>query len=253
MKPRTLITPAALTLSLLLNAGCTLSAAQPTSGTPSSPKMCEGGRVQTHASLAKYAGCTQITGSLKIEGTEASDLGALGSLRQVHGSLVIATNPKLESLEGLERLHSTHRLLVLRNEQLTSLAGLRSLSHVQEIAIVGNEKLPNLRGLEAVQRVRGMLLARNGLRTTRGLESLKETRELAIFENPRLISLGGLRNLKRAGHIRIEGNRSLAVNLGFLDGLEEVDGALHFSGSHGLRSHAAGLRERLGFAPKSYD
>lgn len=52
--------------------------------------------------------------------------------------------------------------------------------------------------------------------------------------------------MKNAGNITFERNRSLAVNLGFLDGLESLEGNLVLSGSLGLKSRVSALKERPG-------
>src|SRR6187399_200044 len=75
-----------------------------TSGPPTLPGTCAGGRITSAVAAAAFAGCRAIQGDLTIQGTDMSDLSALSELRSVSGALTIRENPNLRNLEGLERL-----------------------------------------------------------------------------------------------------------------------------------------------------
>ena len=104
-------------------------------------------------------GCAQAVGELRVEDMEEmGDLRAFGHLREVHGSLIIRSNPDLRTLTGLEDLRAVYGDLIIEsNPRLRSLRGLEALEQVSgELRIVYNpeiEALPPLPRLQAVGRL----------------------------------------------------------------------------------------------------
>jgi hypothetical protein len=87
-------------------------------------------------------GVTRLVGDLVLERATLTDLRGL-ALEAVTGDVVVRGNPRLRSLEGLDRLASIGgRLVVEKNPRLTSLFELASLREVGgDVTIDGNEAL----------------------------------------------------------------------------------------------------------------
>jgi hypothetical protein len=173
-------------------------------------------------------------GDLLVRGTNFFDLRALSNVRRVEGALVIADNPKLEDLTGLERLRAAGTLEIRNNPKLVSLSSLSSLADAESVSVARNPKLRSLVGLERLERLERLELEENGLFDLRGLDGLEEVGELVVERNRSLISLGGLANLRRAGAVQIHENSRLCGRLGLLPRLEHVERELTLTKNWGL-------------------
>jgi hypothetical protein len=179
-----------------LSAAC--SATQPRPAPPPSVAPCPPGSLETSEQVRRFASCSAVTGDLAVLGTNLVDLRALSNLARVEGALVIADNPNLENLSGLERLTVVGRLEIRNNRKLYELRGLDGLEEVDELVVLRNRSLISLSGLSNVRRAG----------------------EVKIHENPRLCGRLGL--LPRLEHV--ERGLSVTKNWGLTKG--EVS-ALH--------------------------
>ena len=202
-------------------------------GRPST-RACPSTVVQGQEEAYRLQGCTTVRGDLTIEKTALESLNGFGSLEAVTGTLRIADNPKLESLEGLERLRRVRSLVVNNNPELESLEALRSLRSARDVLVHESPRLETFRGLERVRSLRSLIVSRVGIYSTVGLDGVREVGNLAFVDNPRLISLRGLKALRNASSIRITGNNRLAPEQGFLAALERVPGPFVIEGNASL-------------------
>jgi hypothetical protein len=223
---------AVLICCLALVAGC--AGSERTALPPVAPRFCPGVLVDSAVALAALEGCTHVDGDLTIAAAGISDLGALRSLWSVEGTLGIHGCNRLESLDGLSRLHRVRHLAIVGNPALERLTGLSSLGTASGVAIVDNPRLGSLRGLEGLSHLEGLLLAQNGLTTLRGLENLLVAGDLVIVGNDKLIDVSPLDRLARLNHLTLERNPAIAASLGLFAGLERVSGSISISDNWGL-------------------
>ena len=162
-----------------------------------------------------YPGCTDMPGSIRISGSDISNLLGLSTLDSIGGCLKIFDNPQLISLSGLKNLSyvgyctegsffvTSFGLLIQNNAVLTSLAGLENLKSVRAgIAIDTNSSLSTLSGLNNLSTV-GTCTIQHPLGGS-GLYSLQ------IVENKSLKAIDSLVKLDTLGILKIAGNDSLA-------------------------------------------
>lgn len=179
----------------------------------------------TEAWSVTLEGNDELTSLRGLEGLEALhelrlvdnglvDLSGLSGLREVSTSLVVASNPQLVDLGGLEQLHTAPTVEVTHNPALVSVGGLEGLGSVEHMRIEGNDALLDLTGLDG----------------------LTEVGALTVAGNPQLVRLTGLEQLTAAQDLLIDGHPSL-VAVDALSSLERVDGTLsfwsHSSGPYG--------------------
>lgn len=99
-----------------------------------------------------------------------------------------------------------------------------------------NPKLANLEGLHGVTTLDGLVIAYNGLRTTRGLESLIRVNTLTVSGNRKLFSLSGLRNLAQVTELTVEANPLLLGRFGLFESLKPAVRELSIVGNVHLKS-----------------
>jgi len=191
---------------------------------------CQGDfTVTSQAELATLSDCEVIDGTLTIDGIEEPvSLLTLSKLTRVT-NLIIATNPALGSLRGLENLTR-----VTGDLEIGEFSGIANLPLVDlaPTPAMGNNSLTTLSGLNNLQSVGGDLSIANndGLMFLKGLESLKTVSgDVLLYKNYKLTSLLGLSSLNVGGNFVIRDNASLVL----LDELEEVSigGNLGLSGN----------------------
>ena len=92
-----------------------------------------------------YPNCTQLNNSLKIEGTNATNLSPLSSITSVNNSVFIKDNVGLTSLTGLSNLATIGSNFFLENNaSLTDITGLNALVTVSNnFYIQNNSNLTN--------------------------------------------------------------------------------------------------------------
>jgi hypothetical protein len=125
------------------------------------------------------------------------DLKGMDNLRSVN-YLWIGYNPVLENFYGLSKLDTIYQeFTVAQNPKLISFSGLDSLVIVSSLTIGVNKSVQNLKGLEGISVFPKRILIRdnNSLKDLTGLEQLKELNSLDILYNDSLESLKGLENL----------------------------------------------------------
>lgn len=86
-----------------------------------------------------YPGCTQVEGSLEINGDDISNLDGLSVLTSIGGYLYLTNNDILNDLSGLASLTNVGgALLISTNAGLVSLAGLDNLAGVGADVFISN-------------------------------------------------------------------------------------------------------------------
>lgn len=134
------------------------------------PESCDDGVwdgtfiVASPADIATLAGCTEITGKLKIDCSACSSLGELFELQSIGGSLEIGNNGALETeLVGLGGVTTIGgNLTVVYNPSLESLAGLDGLVTIGgRLTIEGNLALHSLDGIDSLLSIGENLLVDN--------------------------------------------------------------------------------------------
>jgi len=127
-----------------------------------------------------HPGCTEIIGSVMIDGDDITNLNGLSVLTAIGGNLLIDNNTALTTLTGLDNITSIGwGLSISYNDALPSLTGLDNITSIgvgvgAGIGIMGNAALWTLTGLDNVTSIGG---------------------GFAIGDNPVLTSLSGLDNL----------------------------------------------------------
>lgn len=179
-------------------------------------------------SLNGLKSLTSIGGDISISNNFAliniKELGE-GSLSTLDGDLFIIGNHALNSLVGLDSIHSIHgHLWISGNPMLTSLSGLEGILTLDgDLVIYLNDGLISLHGLESLPHIGGRLLIHENesLTTLNGLGSLSSVGwVLGIRDNESLISLSALEGLTSiAGSLEISGNTVLPS----LDGLDNLN------------------------------
>jgi S-formylglutathione hydrolase FrmB len=191
---------------------------------------------------SNYPGCTEIEGGVWIQGDDISNLDGLSPITEVGGILSIggtgATNPSLQSIEGLQNLVSVGSHLNIGTGSgnpchplLTSLGGLENLISVGgNIVLAGNTALQDLNGFVNLASLDGHLVIKNNdaLMSLEGLEGLSAIGgNLEICTNPSLESLEGLENVTTIEGSLFIGNAATEApgnaTLMTLDGLQALN------------------------------
>lgn len=164
-----------------------------------------------------HPGCTQILGSVTIEGADISNLTGLSGTTSIGGNLVIRNNDLLTDIAGLSNLTTINSLGIDNNDALLSLAGLSSLTNIAtSLDIRNNASLEDLDGLVGVTSLGG---------------------SIDFWLNPSLTSIAGLSGISGAlsGNIVIRGNDAL-LSLTGLSGISSIGGSLDISYNAALAS-----------------
>lgn len=210
---------------------------------PVSAQVCTGDVTLSSQAEVDAFDCSEITGSLAIDGGDIVDLTPLAELTSVGGYITIYGNLALISLAGLEGLTSVGGGLDIRyNDALPSLAGLGGLtgSVGGYLTIRSNTALTSLAGLEGISSIGGYLFVKDNdaLPSLAALEGLTSLRGLFIDNNDALTSLAALEGLSSVGdRLSISDNVALTSLTG-LEGLTSVGGSLNIYGNVALTSLA---------------
>jgi len=169
----------------------------------------------------------EVTGTLRIEGSDISNLTPLVSLTSVGRGLYIENNLTLISLSGLGNLTSVGGdLFLIGNPTLTGLSGLENLNTIGEnLSFRGNDIFANLVGIENLTSVGGYLSLYNNdaLTSLSGLENLTSVGGyLSVHDNAVLSSLSGLENLTSVGRYLLISSNPALTSLSGLDNLTSV-------------------------------
>lgn len=151
----------------------------------------------------EFPDCTNIEGSVDIEGTNISNLSGLNIVTEIGGTLTIEGTENLVSLTGLDKLEFIGGSLAIgENAALNSLTGLGALAEVNEnVWIFDNPNLINLNGVNVFSSI-GEILSiyhNTNLSDISGLSSLNTIGgALFLDDNDKLESLSGLDNIDPA-------------------------------------------------------
>jgi acyl-[acyl carrier protein]--UDP-N-acetylglucosamine O-acyltransferase len=191
-----------------------------------------------------YPGCTQILGSVTIEGGYITNLNGLSALTSIGGNLNVYDTDSLTSLMGLSALTTIEgQLYISNNAALTSLTGLDALTNIGGyIEIYNNDALTNLTGLSVLNSTGGYLRIYNNetLTSLTGLDALSSIEGfLEIYDNPSLMSLAALSSLSSiGGSLTLENNSALTSLMG-LNALISIGGSLQIYDNSALTSLTA--------------
>ncbi len=102
-----------------------------------------------------YPGCTEISGILKVQGADITNLNGLSQLTSHNGDLQITDCPLLFNLNGLHNILTINAFLQVNNcDLLSDLSGLESLtSVVGKVIITDNANLLALTGLSSLNNI----------------------------------------------------------------------------------------------------
>jgi len=220
------------------------------------PMVCTGDFIiRTQDELNQLAGCEVIEGNLEISSfvnapDAVVDLSPLINLREVTESLLIS-NTRATSVDGLNNLEKTKRLILLDNyslqkidalshlegqvevlviiqntrlESLTPLSGIRD--SIETLIITGNHTLKNINGLEGLNQVGGLdIIGNRNLENIDGLQNLKKsTRTILLVDNNKLLDMAGFSNLESVVQDFIIVDHEGLQNLNGLGKLKTVGG-----------------------------
>ena len=165
------------------------------------------------------------------ENDHLGDIEALGGLAQVTlDSIVVASNPSLVSLAGLQGVAETlTECIVADNDSLSSL-DLNALVQTRTLRIANNEALTSLAGLSSLQRLERIEIEGNAsLESLEGLTSLTEISgdetAIVVFGNPALAEIESLASAQMLrGRIAARENMSLSEEA-FASFLEQIQDA----------------------------
>jgi hypothetical protein len=195
-------------LSSLLGVAAVGLASTSASARPAAVKICHPTQLVSNPAL--LSGCTDIVGDVHIERTNAKTLTALSALRRVAGTLVIADNPSLTSLEGLAHLSSVEGLIISDNPALEAVDGLDDLARAPHLEVAGNHALSVLEGPNRLKHVDELTVRDNALFRVTGFRSLVSAGNVVIARNSRLIYTSGLSRLVSVENLSLVHNPRLA-------------------------------------------
>lgn len=171
-----------------------------------------------------YPDCNQLDGTVEIEGNNIMDLGPLGVIGAVNGSLSITYCPYLYVLYGLHHVtHISGDFLIKENGSLSSLSGLDMLDSIGGLFNLTDNAFGDLNGIENLHYIGGSLfiLSNDYLDDLSVFEDMDTIGgSLFIQSENMLTDLTPFHNLKSIhGQLVIEYNDLLSS----LDGLENID------------------------------
>jgi len=216
---------------------------------PADAGKCQGGLVN---SVDAYFKCSAITGGLFIQNTEVvsldafvniaklegngvlqiannknlKDISGLGGLCGKVGKVVIANNPKLKNVNGLNCIKSSGQVIVSQNVALEGISGLNGLSGdiAFGLGITKNDKLRSLKGLEGVSSI--------GFDKRSGIG-------LQVSGNRALIDLKGIVKVEKIrGSALVSGNNAMVsmMNSAVVEGKDKNGVSLSVSNNKKLRA-----------------
>jgi|TARA_R100000479_G_scaffold85403_1_gene41517 uncharacterized repeat protein (TIGR01451 family) len=197
-------------------------------------------QAEVDAFQINYPGCTELENNLTISGQDIFDLSSLSSISSVR-SLIILSNPSLESLAGLENISSVVDLQVENNPNLISLGGLIGISLFDNIFIINNDSLENLNGLENLIEPRSSgqgilkIISNDSFNSFQGLENLERINFLTIEENEMLSEIIGFAELYYVFDLVIKNNPNL-TSIDAFHNLSETTNRIDFLNNPNLQT-----------------
>src|SRR5690606_10374730 len=108
-------------------------------------------QAQVNGFLTAYPDCTEITGSLTIQGNGVSNLNGLANINSISGNLVINQATNLSNLDGLSTLESIGGSMGIAQSGVQHLDGLSSLTSIGgALVLQANPQLNDITGLENI-------------------------------------------------------------------------------------------------------
>lgn len=168
--------------------------------------------ITTPGDFAQLAGVACINGDLLITNLASSSFEPLPDLQTVTGTVVIAGNRDLVSLDGLTLQQVGTSYIVQANGTLADLTSLGALRKSGPIQIVANDSLVDLSGLAPLSQITGLVVSGNAsLESVHGLENATKIDQLTLHENPKLTSLDALAQLRECLSVDVSGNSVLPL------------------------------------------
>ena len=119
-------------------------------------------QAEVDAFATDYPNCTELNGSLRIEGADITNLDALSNLEALYGGALIMGNPILSDLNGLNSIEEITGLALLDNPSLVNFEGLNQLNKISGgLQIEINSGLEDFSGLEQLDTITGQLFIYN--------------------------------------------------------------------------------------------
>jgi len=208
-----------------------------TSGTQTEAQSVGSGRcnAQAHArGWRSLAGCQEVAGDVRIEGTDSTELIELRGVRAIHGTLFIGGNTELSSLSGLEDLRSAQEVVIVNNPNLKDIDGLSGLEQVERVSVAHNPGLRVISGMDKVSHLKTLMIMHNGLTRMSGFNGLVSADSVTIAENPKLIYMTGLKELAFVESLELDTNPRLAPTPGMFPSLTHVATNFSVTGCPGL-------------------
>jgi len=191
---------------------------------------------RTHArGWRSVKGCTEVTGDVRIEGTDARDLSELEGVRTIDGTLFIGGNSELRSLSGLEGLRSAHEVVIVNNPSLRNIDALSNVEQVERVSVAHNPELRVISGMDKVDRLQALLIMHNGTTRMSGFNGLVSAGDVTIADNPKLIYMTGLKQLTFVENLALDSNPRLAPVPGMFSNLSHVAATFLVSGCPGIQ------------------
>src|SRR5690606_19611471 len=108
-------------------------------------------QAQVNGFLTAYPDCTEITGSLTIQGNGISNLNGLTNINSISGNLVINQATNLSNLDGLSTLESIGGSMGIAQSGVQHLDGLNSLTSIGgALVLQANPQLNDISGLASI-------------------------------------------------------------------------------------------------------
>lgn len=158
-------------------------------------------------------GTLNIGKFLDLEISDIHDLSPLYSIKSIGKNLIVALNPELQNLHGLDNvLQIKGDIFIAENESLTSIDNIKQAQGLYTaVNISSNNSLKNINGLENLKKLSVVEILDNPvLQDVDGLSGAEKIYNLSIGNNVQLEDINGLHNLTRAeGSVNISNNPSL--------------------------------------------
>ncbi|WP_196891592.1 T9SS type A sorting domain-containing protein [Aureivirga marina] len=170
--------------------------------------------------------CSKITGYLKIQESDISDLSILSKIISVGDYLELDSNHSLTGTSGLENIiYVGTNVIIDNNNTLTSLTGFSGLNSVEgDLYFGGNDALESILGFENLTEINGNLrfFTNSNLTDVTALSNITSIGgHLSIQENMNLETLEGLNNITTVtGDLFMQDNAVLATCTALCDLLE---------------------------------
>ncbi|WP_431111290.1 T9SS type A sorting domain-containing protein [Winogradskyella poriferorum] len=192
--------------------GCNSSIEVQAICSPCQPNLIFTSQAEIDAFATNYPDCIQVSGFLKINGADITNVDALSVLESA-ASLEVVDNPLLANLNGLGNLTSLMSGMVIKdNPMLESIDGLNNVTGFLSlpIEIRNNPALQSLSGLEGITGTEDICLIINNdsLTDLTGLNSFSSCDDLFVEDNDTLESISGLATSINTGRFYFINNDS---------------------------------------------